>query len=192
MKSIVRILMIITVFLVGFNSALACQIPTSVSKSIQAHNIIFSGKVEGCFSEGDQSYLKFSLDRMWKGKGEKQFTYLSSCPSSFFKTSRYYLVYANYIGDSEYINISYGLTNCTRTTEIISWWKAMLKNLQSKFDGIPVSIDHRINDFKELGEPAYTFALYNFPIVSKSLGYKISLGFVVTAKYYELIFEKQG
>lgn len=112
------------VFILGLvfpTCAYACVLPTSVQESIKKHNVIFSGTVDGCFSDkdgSDESYVRFSLDRMWKGKGERTllFPYKCSPMHRDFKEETYYLVYANYAENSKYINISYGAANCTRTT----------------------------------------------------------------------------
>ncbi|MBL4576290.1 MAG: hypothetical protein JKY51_09385 [Opitutaceae bacterium] len=77
------------VFILGLvfpTYAYACMSRTPVATSIEKHSIIFSGKMAGCFSEDEQNYIKFSLDRMWKGKGENQLTFATKeCPVTFLK-----------------------------------------------------------------------------------------------------------
>ena len=161
MKDINKFITLVSCFLLVLNTNLgaaqACVFSQPVLEAKKQHDVVFSAKMIGCYSKENSSFVKFRSINIWKGEVRK--FYLSSvpCDTTFFKRGKDYLIYAKYLYEKKYIDISYGLTDCSRTVEIIPLWKAYLLNFISKFDGNPIAVDYRIRDFEELGSPIKIF-----------------------------------
>lgn len=150
----------------NFNVVYACTASQSVSDAIKKHNVIFSGTSNGCYSENGSSFIKFNTLKIWKGDAKQIYTSSVPCKAAFFKKSKNYLIYANKLNVNEHIDISYGLTNCSKTKEIVPLWKKNIKSAwdllyAGQFSYVISELFSEDREIASLGKPIHDFTKKN-------------------------------
>ena len=134
----------------------ACIMLPSAEEAYEEHDIVFTGKVIGCTTTTDDEYITFKVNKIWKGDKKSELTAIHKCSEkSFFKVGKQYLVYASHNENSEHINASSGIGNCSRTTEIISGGEKFLQQVNERLGNY--SDNYQEEDFEFLGKPSHIF-----------------------------------
>ena len=149
------------------NIAYACIIAQSVEDAVREHDVVFYGTMEGCYSDQKESYIKFTVDSIWKGRIQEDYTAIYKCSKkSFFIKGKRYLAYGKFIENSDHIKVSSGVGNCSETKEIIPLWKNNIQDAWSLLYAgqgsyILYALFNTRNGITDLGKPIYKFTQSN-------------------------------
>ncbi|PCJ97304.1 MAG: hypothetical protein COA45_10235 [Zetaproteobacteria bacterium] len=85
----------------------------SDSKALEVYDVVFAGKLVGCFTDGDVSFTKYSVDRIWKGEVKEFYTSLVTpeCRMDWLQelVGKDILIFAKYVDGSPHIQRPSGL-----------------------------------------------------------------------------------
>lgn len=101
------------------NSSYACAIgPGPDSSALEFSDVVFAGKLVGCFLDGNVSYEKYSVERLWKGETREFYTRIvrPRCRLDLIRPQigKDVLIFAANAKDSDHIEFSFGPCSSSR------------------------------------------------------------------------------